>query len=70
MKKLLLTLLFAALAYSAAAQVSGVVYDGATGEPFMGVSVLIKGTMTDTIPADADLEKGFESIPQFPGNTL
>ena len=30
----------------------------------------IKGTMTDTIPADADLEKGFESIPQFPGNTL
>jgi tryptophan synthase beta chain len=28
------------------------------------------GTMTDTIPTDADLEKGFESIPQFPGNTL
>ena len=25
---------------------------------------------TGTIPTDADLEKGFESIPQFPGNTL
>lgn len=28
------------------------------------------GTMTDTIPTNADLKKGFESIPQFPGNTL
>ena len=27
-------------------------------------------TETDTIPTDADLEKGFESIPQCPGNTL
>ena len=28
------------------------------------------GTMTDTIPTDADLEKGFESNPKLPGNTL
>jgi tryptophan synthase beta chain len=28
------------------------------------------GTMTDSIPTDADLEEGFKSIPQFPGNTL
>ena len=66
MKKLLLTLLFAALAYSAAAQVSGVVYDGATGEPFMGVSVLIKGTMTGV---NTDLDGRF-SLPAKDGDVL
>lgn len=46
MKKTLLTLLLAFAALSAVAQVRGIVYDGATGDPFMGVSVLVKGTMT------------------------
>ena len=26
------------------------------------------GTMTDTIPADEDLARGFATIPNFPGN--
>ena len=26
------------------------------------------GTMTDTIPTDEDLKKGFATIPNFPGN--
>ena len=26
------------------------------------------GTMTDYIPTDADLQKGFDGIPKFPGN--
>ena len=26
------------------------------------------GTMTDFIPADEDLQKGFDGIPKFPGN--
>ncbi len=28
------------------------------------------GTMSDYIPTDADLERGFSHIPQFPGNTI
>ena len=28
------------------------------------------GKMTDTIPTDADLQKGFDGIPQFPGNEI
>ena len=26
------------------------------------------GKMTDCIPSDADLQKGFDGIPHFPGN--
>ena len=26
------------------------------------------GTMTDHVPTDAELEKGFATIPSFPGN--
>ena len=28
------------------------------------------GKMTDSIPTDADLQKGFDGIPQFPGNEI
>ena len=28
------------------------------------------GTMTDYIPTDEDLQKGFEGIPKFPGNEI
>ena len=28
------------------------------------------GQMSDYIPTDADLQKGFDGIPQFPGNEL
>ena len=28
------------------------------------------GKMTDYIPSDADLQKGFDGIPQFPGNEI
>ena len=26
------------------------------------------GVMTDYIPSDSDLQKGFDGIPKFPGN--
>ena len=26
------------------------------------------GVMSDTVPADEDLQRGFATIPQFPGN--
>ena len=29
-----------------------------------------EGKMTDYIPTDADLQKGFDGIPRFPGNEL
>ncbi|MDD2595049.1 MAG: TonB-dependent receptor [Bacteroidales bacterium] len=45
MKKLLLMLILSAISIAAVAQIKGKVIDGANGEPFMGVSVLIKGTM-------------------------
>jgi len=28
------------------------------------------GQMSDYIPTDADLQKGFDGIPRFPGNEL
>ena len=28
------------------------------------------GKMTDSIPTDADLQKGFDGIPRFPGNEI
>ncbi|MBO6238000.1 MAG: carboxypeptidase-like regulatory domain-containing protein, partial [Bacteroidales bacterium] len=66
MRKTLLTLLLALVAFSAMAQVRGVVYDGATGDPFMGVSVLVKGTMTG-VNTGAD---GSFSLPAKVGDVL
>lgn len=48
MKRLLLFLMLSVLTLPAFGQVKGKVIDGANGEPFMGVSVLIKGTQTGT----------------------
>ena len=28
------------------------------------------GQMTDSVPTDADLQKGFDGIPKFPGNEI
>ncbi|MCQ2147043.1 MAG: TonB-dependent receptor [Bacteroidales bacterium] len=48
MKKALLTLLMSIMTVAAFAQVKGTVIDGDNGEPFIGASVIIKGTTTGT----------------------
>ncbi len=66
MKKAILLLVLSSLAFSAFGQVRGKVTDGANGEPFMGVSVLIKGTQTGT---DTQIDGTF-SIPAKVGDVL
>ena len=56
MKKLLCTLVLSLVLLPAMAQVRGTVIDGATGEPFFGVSVLVKGT---TIGTDTQADGSF-----------
>ena len=66
MKKLLCTLVLSLVLLPAMAQVKGTVIDGATGEPFFGVSVLIKGT---TIGTDTQADGTF-SVPAKVGDIL
>ena len=66
MKKFLCTLVLSLVLLPAMAQVKGTVIDGATGEPFFGVSVLIKGT---TIGTDTQADGTF-SVPAKVGDIL
>ena len=66
MKRLLCTLVLSLVLLPAMAQVKGTVIDGATGEPFFGVSVLVKGT---TIGTDTQADGTF-SLPAKVGDVL
>ena len=66
MKKLFFTFVLSLVLLPATAQVKGTVIDGATGEPFFGVSVLIKGT---TIGTDTQIDGTF-SVPAKVGDIL
>ena len=66
MKKFLLTLVLSAFSLAAVAQIKGTVIDGTNGEPFPGVSVVLKGSSTVTITAD----NGEFSIAAKPGDVL
>ena len=66
MKRLFCTLVLSLVLLPAMAQVKGTVIDGATGEPFFGVSVLIKGT---TLGTDTQADGTF-SVPANVGDIL
>ncbi|MBQ6958429.1 MAG: TonB-dependent receptor [Bacteroidales bacterium] len=66
MKRLFIALLLSLAALPAMAQVKGTVIDGSTGEPFFGVSVLVKGT---TIGTDTQVDGTF-SLPAKVGDIL
>ena len=66
MKKLFFTFVLSLVLLPAMAQVKGTVVDGANGEPFFGVSVLIKGT---TIGTDTQVDGTF-SVPAKIGDIL
>ena len=66
MKRLLCTLVLSLVLLPAMAQIRGTVTDGATGEPFFGVSVLVKGT---TIGTDTQADGSF-SVPAKVGDIL
>ncbi|MBR0222720.1 MAG: TonB-dependent receptor plug domain-containing protein, partial [Bacteroidales bacterium] len=66
MKRLLCTLVLSLALLPAMAQVKGTVTDGATGEPFFGVSVLVKGT---TVGTDTQADGSF-SVPAKVGDIL
>ncbi|MBR4882463.1 MAG: SusC/RagA family TonB-linked outer membrane protein, partial [Bacteroidales bacterium] len=66
MKKFLLTIVLAAITLAAGAQVKGTVIDGTSGDPFPGVSVVLKGTNVVTITDD----NGEFTIGAKPGDTI
>ena len=66
MKKILCALLLSLAVLPVMGQVKGTVIDGATGEPFFGASVLVKGT---TIGADTQADGTF-SLPAKVGDIL
>ena len=66
MKKILCALLLSLAVLPVMGQVKGTVIDGATGEPFFGASVLVKGT---TIGADTQADGTF-SLPAKAGDIL
>ena len=66
MKRLFFAILLSLAVLPAMAQVKGTVIDGATGEPFFGVSVLVKGT---TVGTDTQADGTF-SVPAKVGDVL
>ena len=66
MKRIFFAILLSLAVLPAMAQVKGTVIDGATGEPFFGVSVLVKGT---TVGTDTQADGTF-SVPAKVGDVL